>query len=843
MQNPIKIETGSSLEAQIIGTGQMAVNLKNYLAHQGITAVIHSKSNQLNPNLSTDYLFWFLDSSKNIINELLINLVHHLKTKVILISLDSESGIPVLSNLLSHGLDVCAVSVYHCYGPSMKESVLSVLWKRLHEGFITLPENDQISVAPLYLDDALEAICRIAFSSRVFGRSFTLTGMHPMSLLSLSFRIREETVRITAQLPRVIEADPLSADLTTTAAHLEASKSLQKEINWHPHYDLSRGLANTLAAFLFTSRRQPVLKNENPAAPVTVKSKKKIIRPRISHRSQLFLTVIGFLLAVFWGIVKTNQFATRRVSDLLKLQSAAALTGDTLLTDKLGSQIKNLTALGQTLSVLSGRSLSDRYTEAQANRDLAEVLVDISTVSVAVLTNSSVDLSSKISQINLQIENLLIKYPQASWHSELGLVRELLPAGEWLLGLDKKRTILLVVQNPSEIRPTGGFISAIGYMVMDKGNFLDLNFIDTYQLDANLTGEQIPPEPIRKYLGENTWLIRDSNWNPHAPEAAATIQKLVERASGRGSDGVIFLSAQSIKYILEATGPIITPAGDEISSANILDRVAFNTDNEMSSILTGIRQHALKPGRAISVLRGLFQALRHQEIFIAAADQEISRVLGIQSADGGLEVGSCPLQFSASPCVNDYLMPVEANLGINHADYIVNKKREVEITLLENRQVETVLKFIYQNPPANNDQPGYNYKGYVQVLLPPNTKIESVTEQSSAESLIIDQDLKFEQNKLNLGFYVDVPVNQTRIYIVRYYQELDFDISSDSFAYNMLLQKQQGIIVPTLITLSYPEFVTPSVISQPAVSAAGIISFYLTGDQTENISLQFSSVR
>lgn len=828
MQNPIKVETAASLGAQIIGTGQIVQKLKIYLAHQGIAARICPSLRELNLNQFTDYLFWVLNPQENSVNELLINFSRHLQTKLILITLDHDCEASVLSGFLARGLDACAISIYHCYGPQMSESILAVLWNRLSEGLISLPENDQLLTAPLYLDDCLEAICRIAFSSRAFGHSFTLIGSEAISLLSLSFRLRESAVRILDKLPKIINSSSLSADLAASAKRLEAGKSLQREINWRPHYDLSRGLDNTIAA-LSSHAKARQLTGEGGQNSTAI----PVVRPRTSHRFKLPLIIVGFILTAFFGMAGLNQLAGKHIVSLLKFQSAAALAGDISQVNQLGIQIKTLTAFTQ----------SNLYSEAQANIGLVKVLADISQIFTAVLTNSSIDLPSQISKINLQIEELLINHPGVAWRSQLGQARELLPVAQWFLGLDKKRTILLVVQNPAEIRPTGGFISSIGYLVIDKGQFLDLNFVDTYQLDTNLTGEQIAPEPIKKYLGENSLLVRDSNWNPHAPETARTIQKLVARSSGRESDGVVFLSAQGLKYILEATGPILTPLGDEINSANVLDRVAFNSNPEMSQILTGLRQHAIKPGRALSVLNGIFKALRHQELFIAANDSQVARVLGVQSVDGGLEISSCPLQFASGSCANDYLMPVEANLGVNRADYFIHKNREIEISLLQNREISTILKLHYQNPPLNQSRSSNNYKGYLQILLPNSAQIKSVAGEISAESSAINPDLIFAQDKLNLGLYIDIPVGQTRTYVIHYTQKLNFDILEDSFGYNLLLQKQQGSIVPTLVTLSYPESISPLVISQPAISVAGALSFYLAGDQTENISVQFASVR
>ena len=65
-----------------------------------------------------------------------------------------------------------------------------------------------------------------------------------------------------------------------------------------------------------------------------------------------------------------------------------------------------------------------------------------------------------------------------------------------------------------ELRPTGGFIGSYAIMTFDKGRLAEIVVNDVYTADGQLKGHVDPPEPIRKYLGEGGWFLRDSNWDP-----------------------------------------------------------------------------------------------------------------------------------------------------------------------------------------------------------------------------------------------------------------------------------------------------------------------------------------
>ncbi|MFM7172094.1 MAG: DUF4012 domain-containing protein, partial [Caldilinea sp.] len=62
------------------------------------------------------------------------------------------------------------------------------------------------------------------------------------------------------------------------------------------------------------------------------------------------------------------------------------------------------------------------------------------------------------------------------------LVRQLGPELPRLLGMEQPQSYLVLVQNNHELRGTGGFISAVGRLTLDRGKVTDLDFVDSYAL-------------------------------------------------------------------------------------------------------------------------------------------------------------------------------------------------------------------------------------------------------------------------------------------------------------------------------------------------------------------------
>ncbi|MFA5318027.1 MAG: DUF4012 domain-containing protein [Patescibacteria group bacterium] len=85
-----------------------------------------------------------------------------------------------------------------------------------------------------------------------------------------------------------------------------------------------------------------------------------------------------------------------------------------------------------------------------------------------------------------------------------------------LLFEEQEQVYLILLQNNTELRPTGGFIGNYGILKIKEGRITSLYIDDIYNLDklAEEKLEIIPPEPLRKYFNRERWFLRDINWSP-----------------------------------------------------------------------------------------------------------------------------------------------------------------------------------------------------------------------------------------------------------------------------------------------------------------------------------------
>src|SRR3990167_8904101 len=65
------------------------------------------------------------------------------------------------------------------------------------------------------------------------------------------------------------------------------------------------------------------------------------------------------------------------------------------------------------------------------------------------------------------------------------------------LGSEEPRRIAVLLQNPSELRPGGGFIGSYTELVIRKGSLESMEVRDINDPDRELTVKIIPPRPLQ----------------------------------------------------------------------------------------------------------------------------------------------------------------------------------------------------------------------------------------------------------------------------------------------------------------------------------------------------------
>lgn len=126
----------------------------------------------------------------------------------------------------------------------------------------------------------------------------------------------------------------------------------------------------------------------------------------------------------------------------------------------------------------------------------------------------------------------------------------------WLLffGDDKPKNYLVLFQETTIPRPTGGFIGAYAILSFNEGK-IEFSGDNIFALEEIFLEKIIPPDPLQSI--SDKWSLHDSNWFFDYPSSG---QKILDFYSNTGSkpllDGVILVNSSVLNNLFEIIGPI-----------------------------------------------------------------------------------------------------------------------------------------------------------------------------------------------------------------------------------------------------------------------------------------------
>jgi hypothetical protein len=302
-----------------------------------------------------------------------------------------------------------------------------------------------------------------------------------------------------------------------------------------------------------------------------------------------------------------------------------------------------------------------------------------------------------------------------------------------LLGADGARAYLIVAQNEDERRATGGFVSAAGLLVAERGKITSLEFIDSYQVDDLAQDFPSPPAPLEKYMLAGYWLFRDANWSPDFPTSARQLAAFYELGKGRHIDGVIAIDQEMVRLLVQAAGPFDVPGNPprRVSADNILSimreawvlpaNVPFQEamlvhKSFIGNITKALQSHLLEggPPNVTALAHGIYESLRGHHLLLYFPSSPLAKPLERVGWDGALHASS-----------GDYIMVVDSNVGFNKADAFINRQYRYVATIASDLSVSSALSIQYRHDAARATP------GCTQTLTPygPNLTYEMLMNQ------------------------------------------------------------------------------------------------------------------
>ncbi|MBI2677105.1 MAG: DUF4012 domain-containing protein [Candidatus Yanofskybacteria bacterium] len=679
----------------------------------------------------------------------------------------------------------------------------------------------------------------------------------------------KESFRKNIPVPRV--ENIALAELTVSPAAREMEVRLENFQNLASSDDASANYSNLL--------------NQVPTTNAGIQKEQRTQR---RYLSRLKLTAFGVLLIafVFFGLFKLKNNLQTEVAqsgneavenletakaDIEKFDFASAARHFALAYESFSSASSDLNLLGNSLSSFLGEipgfgKLKSVQNLSKAGANVAEAG---KTLSLAVdsfyrsnlasekksfldfITPLKASLTSAQGQVKLASQLLAdideSAIPEEKKESFLNFSSKLPDLQNFVdgalnyagflsevVGESGPKKYLILFQNNTELRPTGGFVGSYALADFSRGFLRDLKVEDVYHTDGQAKKNIIPPKELQ-HITPN-WGMRDANWFVNFPDSARKVMEMyTENDGGPLVDGVLSITPDVILKILEITGPIGLPEyGRTIDSKNFLAEIQEEVE---------YGENREKPKQIlVDFMPKFMEILGRQDkekwleiIKILAASVEQKHILAYFK-NSSLEKAATDNGFGGEVVETDgdFLMVAHSNVKGSKTDAVIDNSYELDSWLSEDGFVEHELKIKRKHNGGKTKLGFYNRTNYdfVRVLVPEGSVLSEIRgnykanfkpliDYKESATFVTDADLENyesspkESGKSVFSFWLKLEPGQSQEVVLEYRTPINVGAGN----YTLLVQKQPGttddefnfifqLPAGKKVTYKYPELAT-----------------------------------
>lgn len=395
-----------------------------------------------------------------------------------------------------------------------------------------------------------------------------------------------------------------------------------------------------------------------------------------------------------------------------------------------------------------------------------------------------------------------------------------------IFGGNGPRKYLFLFQNNHEARATGGFIGSYGVLNIFDGRVKNFYVDGIFNPGGQLQEKVVPPAPIQKISA--AWSLHDSNWFPDFPKSAEKAAWFFEKTGGPTVDGIITLTPDVMKDLLEITGPIEMPEYETMIDKNnfmreVQQEVEVDYDKELNrpkKILADLTPKVLDKIFNVSDFQSLAKVgevlvnnLNKRNILMYSFDYNVQKTIAEKGWSGEILDSS-----------KDYLSVINTNINGFKTDGVIDQKIEHKSEIGQDGSVINTVTITRKHNGGDSDLDWFNKvnANYMRLYVPEDSRLISVTGQTrefseppldyEALGFKKDPQVQMEEDSIEIDsqtgtrIYKDsgktvfanwVYVSPKETVTIEYVYQLPFTITFDSEEklidnYSLVVQKQSG---------------------------------------------------
>jgi len=392
------------------------------------------------------------------------------------------------------------------------------------------------------------------------------------------------------------------------------------------------------------------------------------------------------------------------------------------------------------------------------------------------------------------------------------------------LGFTEPVNYLLLFQNNTEIRPSGGFLGVYAVVKVDKGRMEILKVEGTEVLDKNTPEDwkPTPPKIISEHLKVDRWYFRDANWSPDYVESVEDVLKLYKGEEGLLADeidAVVAITPTVLEKFIEKIGPVVVQ-DIEFTVDNVTEKLEYEVEygyddkgipfHERKQIIEPFMQellHSLKI-KSLTNIQNYFELVqdlaKEKQILFYSFDEDTQKEFDDRDWSGRVR-----------QVEGDYLIWVDANLAALKTDHAIERVLNYSFEPQEDGRILATAEMEYTHN-GSFDWRTTRYRTYARVYVPVGSEFVesrgSMAWDRTDKPSVIDQGE--ELGKQWFGAFIAIEPGNIGKLSFSYFLPESISSQIQNNSYTLFVQKQAGTIDHSLtlelkfgnnIVSAYPE--------------------------------------
>lgn len=365
-----------------------------------------------------------------------------------------------------------------------------------------------------------------------------------------------------------------------------------------------------------------------------------------------------------------------------------------------------------------------------------------------------------------------------------------------ILGSPHPVRYLLIFQNSGELRSTGGFMTAYGYLTLNDGRLGKIVAQNMYLLDAEVTYRPPASTVISTYLPVYYWHLRDANTSPNVPTTVGYIKRFYASIPHAPHiNGVIFVDTWFVdKLIGDVNGiSVPTPKGPvTLNQQDANSKMEYMAEGEalpsnvrkkfigtmMKTLFHDVlHSHGIELARVLTTVN---QSLNQKFVLLSFNNPRAERLVERYNWGGTM----------VSHYRGDYLEVVDENLLAHKDNFVMHYHLRTQIKRVGSRY-EEISSITYVDPAIDNGFMYVPYQSWVRFYVPLGSQLISITgvdgiPPETYNNLVVDKTVFGGHENLPARNSKSQPVS-TGTVTVTYWLPPHLDLES------VLVQMQPGI--------------------------------------------------